>query len=257
MTLQAAQAIGMMPPAQPARPWRCRQRCLGVIEAGHGAMVGCFLMVYDGLDGCHVLVFFFRMILSNGSKMRDQNLEIDISPGIWTDWHKELLILCVGLVPHYRAIPSWQTNCCLVFMSFSFYVWIWDCQRTPTKALVCEGDQISSETRIFMAKQNYFIPDTLDKTSKTFLETRWKTMNFPALEFEALQLTGAGTIPSIFSSGWWLMLRLVCDGALNCHSKLDKMWRHPDFDSVETSGMEGRMTSGIRGKISLYIYINT
>jgi len=108
-----------------------------------------------------------------------------------------------------------------------------------------------------MAKQNYFIPDTLDKTSKTFLETRWKTMNFPALEFEALQLTGAGTIPSIFSSGWWLMLRLVCDGALNCHSKLDKMWRHPDFDSVETSGMEGRMTSGIRGKISLYIYINT
>ena len=82
-------------------------------------------------------------------------------------------------------------------------------------------------------------------------------MNFPALEFEALQLTGAGTIPSIFSSGWWLMLRLVCDGALNRHSKLDKMWRHPDFDSVETSGMEGRMTSGIRGKISLYIYINT
>jgi hypothetical protein len=86
-----------------------------------------------------------------------------------------------------------------------------------------------------MAKQNYFIPDTLDKTSKTFLETRWKTMNFPALEFEALQLTGAGTIPSIFSSGWWLMLLLVCDGALNRHSKLDKMRRHPDFDSVETS----------------------
>jgi hypothetical protein len=108
-----------------------------------------------------------------------------------------------------------------------------------------------------MAKQNYFIPDTLDKTSKTFLETRWKTMNFPALEFEALQLTGAGTIPSIFSSGWWLMLLLVCDGALNRHSKLDKMRRHPDFDSVETSGMEGRMTSGIRGKISLYIYINS
>ena len=106
------QAIGMMPPAQPARAWRCRQRGDdGVIEAGHGGMVGWFMMVYDG---CHVLVLFFRTILGNGSKMRDQNLEIDISPGIWTDWHKELLILCVGLVPHYRAIPNWQTNCQLL-----------------------------------------------------------------------------------------------------------------------------------------------